>query len=92
MRITCLSFVCLALGCASGEATPLPEPGSGGTGTTTERPTSRDELWVPIVLLVLVALCIEWAIYHRDGLIRIRRALAFRLAGGSAGRTPGGAG
>lgn len=73
-----------ALGTAS---TPSPAPGSGaseGGATATERPTSRDELWVPLVLLVLVVLSVEWALYHRDGLIRIRRSLWGRL-----GRDPG---
>ena len=45
----------------------------------TERPTTRDELWVPIVLLILTVLCVEWALYHRDGLIRLRRLLGGRL-------------
>ena len=64
-------------------ARPIPAPGP----STTERPTTRDELWVPIVLLVLTFLCIEWALYHRDGLIRIKRSLTTRLrrdAGGTA--------
>jgi hypothetical protein len=65
--------------------TAAPAPGTGGS-TVTERPTTRDELWVPIVLLVLIALCVEWALYHRDGLIRIRRSLRTRL-----GRDTGGA-
>ena len=62
-----------------------PEPGTGAA--TTERPTTRDEMWVPIVLLVLAFLCIEWALYHRDGLTRIKRSLTTRLrrdAGGAA--------
>jgi hypothetical protein len=50
-----------------------PAPGS------VERPTTRDELWVPIVLAILAFLCLEWALYHRDGLIRVRRSLATRL-------------
>jgi Ca-activated chloride channel family protein len=68
-------------------ATGSPAPGNGSGQPTTERPTTRDELWVPIVLLVLTFLCVEWALYHRDGLIRIRRSLATRLrrdAGGTA--------
>jgi len=64
-------------------AAASPGPGaSGGPGTgaaVTERPTARDELWVPIVLLALAVLCVEWALYHRDGLIRLRRSLAARL-------------
>jgi hypothetical protein len=34
---------------------------------------------------VLAFLCVEWALYHRDGLIRIRRALATRLRGDAGG-------
>lgn len=58
-----------------------PGPGASGTpgAAPTARPTSRDELWVPLVLLVLAVLCLEWAVYHRDGLIRARRALGARL-------------
>ena len=66
-------------------AAGAPDPGTGAA--TTERPTTRDELWVPIVLLVLTFLCIEWALYHRDGLTRIKRSLTTRLrrdAGGTA--------
>jgi hypothetical protein len=65
-------------------------PGSSvapASAAATERPTTRDELWVPIVLLVLTVLCIEWALYHRDGVVRIRRAVTARLrrdAGGTA--------
>ena len=72
---------------ALGTATGSPAPGDGSGQPTTERPTTRDEMWVPIVLLVLTVLCVEWALYHRDGLIRIRRSLGTRLrrdAGGSA--------
>jgi Ca-activated chloride channel homolog len=67
-----------ALGTTAGAS---PAPGSSGApeAAATERPTTRDELWVPLVLLVLAALSVEWALYHRDGLIRIRRALATRL-------------
>jgi len=67
-----------ALGTSTGAA---PAPGASGTGgsTATERPTTRDELWVPIVLAILAFLCIEWALYHRDGLIKLRRSLGERL-------------
>ena len=44
-----------------------------------ERPTTRDELWVPIVLALLAFLCVEWALYHRDGLVRVRRSLSARF-------------
>jgi Ca-activated chloride channel family protein len=69
-------------------AAASPEPGAGGSGGSpvTERPTTRDELWVPIVLLILGFLCVEWALYHRDGLIRLRRSLEARF-GRDAGST-----
>ena len=60
--------------------------GSGAPGTpATERPTTRDELWVPIVLAILAFLCVEWALYHRDGLVKLRRALSDRLGRTRAG-------
>jgi hypothetical protein len=67
---------------------PSAEPGASpatGGGAAEARPTTRDELWIPIILLVLVVLSIEWAVYHRDALARIRRSLGTRL-----GRAPGG--
>ncbi len=51
-------------------ATPAPDPQLAAV------PTSRDEVWVPIVLIVLVGLCVEWLVYNRDGLTRLQRALA----------------
>ncbi|MEA2607921.1 MAG: hypothetical protein QOJ75_164 [Chloroflexota bacterium] len=57
-------------------------PTTGGGATS--RPTARDELWIPIVLVVLLGLCIEWAIYQRDAVVRLRRGLAVRLARGPA--------
>ena len=67
---------------------PVASPATGSAGTPVERPTTRNELWLPIVLLVLVGLCIEWAIYHRDAVIRIRRSVGARFGrqptGGSA--------
>ena len=73
-----------ALGAAP-SADPGATPGAGGAAT--DRPTTRDELWIPIILVVLVVLCVEWAVYHRDALARIRRGVAIRLGratGGSA--------
>jgi hypothetical protein len=68
---------------APGNATTLEGLGTGTGGQPApgaiERPTTRDELWVPIVLAILAFLCVEWALYHRDGLMRIRRSLAARL-------------
>ena len=64
------------LGTAAGE-----QPGAtpGTAGGAVQRPTTRDELWIPILLIVLIGLCIEWAVYHRDALARIRRGFATRL-------------
>ena len=70
-----------ALGSAGAGGSPA--PGASGapapSPSAVERPTTHDELWVPIVLVVLVVLCVEWALFHRDGLVRARRALADRL-------------
>ena len=41
---------------------------------------SRDELWFPLALLALFILLVEWAVYERDGVVRVRRALAERRA------------
>lgn len=68
------------------ESLGTPAAPSGGGGPT-ERPTTRDELWVPIVLVILVFLCVEWALYHRDGLMRVRRGIATRLGRGSVAGT-----
>ena len=55
-------------------------PGNAGTaGPTATRPTAREELWVPILIVVLVALCLEWAVYHRDALIRLQRGFRTRF-------------
>jgi hypothetical protein len=54
-----------------------------GEAEPTERPTTRDELWIPIVLIVLGVLAAEWALYHRDALVRIRRTLVARLGRGA---------
>lgn len=63
-----------------------PSGASGAPGNpATERPTTRDELWVPIVLAILVFLCVEWALYHRDGLVKLRRSLSDRLGRTRAG-------
>ena len=49
----------------------------------TERPTdAATSCGSRSCCIVLVALCVEWALYHRDGLIRIRRSLAARLGRG----------
>jgi hypothetical protein len=68
---------------AAAVASPVPGASGQPGQAVTERPTTRDELWIPIVLLILAVLCVEWALYHRDGLVRLRRGLAGRLARGT---------
>jgi hypothetical protein len=53
-------------------------PGNAGDQVAT-RPNARDELWIPLVLLVLVGLCIEWSLYHRDAVLRTWRRITGRL-------------
>src|SRR3954447_26635428 len=55
----------------------------GGSADRAAASTTRDELWFPIVLLVLVGLCVEWSVYHRDAVIRARRGLATRFRRGA---------
>jgi hypothetical protein len=43
------------------------------------RPNARDEIWIPIVFGVFVLLCVEWALYHRDTVLRGWRAVSGRL-------------
>jgi hypothetical protein len=69
-----------------------PSPSAAPSGTPApavaapaDRPPARDELWAPILLLVLLFLCIEWAVYQRDALIRLWRGLGGRLRGRPAG-------
>ena len=54
-------------------------PAQGAGANATERPTTRDEVWAPLVILALLGLCVEWAVYHRDALTRMRRSLAARF-------------
>ena len=71
-------------------ATPAP---SGAVGGGTDRPAARDELWVPIVLLVLFVLMAEWLVYQRDAATRLWRGFRRRFGGpgGPAGDVaPGG--
>jgi hypothetical protein len=44
-----------------------------------ERATARDELWGPILIVVLIGLMIEWAVYQRDALTRLWRGLRGRV-------------
>jgi Ca-activated chloride channel family protein len=60
-------------------AEPDASPGTGGASAPVERPDARDELWVPIVLVALLVLTVEWLVYERDTLARMRRSIASRL-------------
>jgi hypothetical protein len=76
------------------DASPSPAAAPSGTPTPgaaapVERPPARDELWAPILLLVLLFLCVEWAVYQRDALIRLWRGVGGRLRGR---RSPAGGG
>ena len=73
----------------SPSGSPEPSPGASqaaGGGTTEPRPAARDELWVPIVLVVLAVLIAEWLVYQRDAVLRLWRGVAGRVPrrGGSA--------
>ena len=81
-----------ASGSGAPTASPAPSPdatqaASGAAGGATDRPAARDELWVPIVLLVLVVLMAEWLVYQRDAATRLWRGFRRRLRGqgGAAG-------
>jgi Ca-activated chloride channel homolog len=79
----------LALGAAT--ASPAATPAAGavdGSGAgATERPNARDEIWIPIVLVALLVLTVEWLVYERDTLARLRRSASTRLRGDRAGRS-----
>jgi Ca-activated chloride channel homolog len=65
---------------ASGAPTASGAGGTGGPGgAAATRPNARDEVWIPIVFVVLVVLCVEWALYHRDTVQRGWRALTGRI-------------
>jgi hypothetical protein len=66
--------------------TPSGSASAGAAAGATPRPTARDELWIPIVLIVLLALCVEWAVYQRDAVVRLRRGMASRFGRRSADR------
>jgi hypothetical protein len=69
------------LGTAAGPGAS-PQPGSGaGTGEPVERPDARDEIWIPIVLVALLVLTLEWLVYERDTLARLRRTAVGRVRG-----------
>ena len=59
---------------------PAASPGTGA-GAAGPRPNARDEIWIPIVLLALLVLTLEWLVYERDTLARLRRSLLARVRG-----------
>ena len=71
---------------ALGRAASSPAPGAstspGTAAAAADRPNARDELWIPVVLVALVLLSLEWLIYERDTLARLRRSAAARFGGG----------
>jgi hypothetical protein len=67
-------------------ASPGASAAPGTAGGAKDRPPARDELWLPIVLIVLVGLCVEWTLYHRDVVVRGWRSFTGRLRG-PAGRS-----
>ncbi len=72
-------------------ASPSPAPsGSTAPAGATQEPRSpaRDELWVPIVLLVLAALLVGWLIFHRDAVLRLWRRVRPTPSSASAGSGP----
>jgi hypothetical protein len=68
------------------EALGAPRLDPEGTASAT-----RDELWFPLALIALGVLIAEWLVYERDGLVRLRRALAGRRDAlrAAVGRGPG---
>jgi len=65
-----------------GTASPGASADPGTTAPDTTRPNARDEIWIPIVLIALFVLTLEWLVYERDTLARLRRSIAARLRGG----------
>jgi hypothetical protein len=61
---------------------PVANPGAGGTPGEESRPNARDEIWIPILLVALAVLTIEWLVYERDTLARFRRGVVSRLRRG----------
>lgn len=67
--------------------TPAPSgsPVAGGSGGG-DRPPARDELWIPIALIVLAFVLIEWLVYQRDAATRIWRSIVGRRGSPERGR------
>jgi hypothetical protein len=68
--------------------TAADDPGAGGAGA--DRPPAREDLWVPLAALVLLAVLLEAVVFQRDALVRARRWLRSRLGrSGAASAAPG---
>jgi len=49
--------------------------------TTDEQGRARDEWWVPVAILILALLMLEWLVYERDGARRLLRSMQGPLSG-----------
>jgi hypothetical protein len=66
-------------------ASPNASAGTGAAGiAAAKEPAARDELWIPIVLIALAVLTLEWLVYERDTLARLRRRAMARIRGGGS--------
>ena len=66
---------------AAATAAPGSSGGTGAAGVSTEnRQPARDELWIPIVLVALAILTVEWLVYQRDAVTRLWRGVRRREA------------
>ncbi len=59
---------------APGDGSRLAAWGTDQPNTAAANGRARDEWWVPIVLLVLLLLVLEWLVYERDGARRLLEA------------------
>ncbi len=51
---------------------------TGRGGAPVERLAAHDEIWIPIVFLIIVLLTVEWVLFHRDTVLRGWRAVRAR--------------
>jgi hypothetical protein len=63
----------------SGEA--LAALGAPAPSATDEQGRARDEWWIPVALLILALLMLEWLVYERDGARRLLHAVQRPLGG-----------
>jgi hypothetical protein len=65
-----------ALGKTAAAAASPGASGASSSAAATAPAQSRDELWIPITLIALLVIAVEWMVYERDTLVRLRRAAA----------------